>query len=326
MKTRPVLMFILLMIISDAGANLPKLPIMQCPVGTSLDSAFFFGQTLPQPFTDSDHNDAITKVNTRLGQYKGKTQAQLRSMLKATCNIPGSISDAELINRTSVYWAVEKFTSVSGKCDPAGGRQDLEDYVEHNLGYIDDARWFHMFKGYLNPQDVVLMACDAEVHLPKGQFNIKLELIITLIFDFSFSVSSFYDDYTGDGFKCYALDANTDQVQTLTNVPDIGGGPLKNCQMHCRSQGLQSTLESSSDPTACLCTNKALKARKMNGCDGSNELRHFSNGIGFPPVAFNVWPNLGTEGIDYNTEILDSQFVKVSYFKEIKSVWANFNL
>ena len=164
------MMFILLMLICDVGANLPKLPIMQCPVGTSLDSAFFFGQTLPQPFTDSDHNDAITKVITRLGQYKGKTQAQLRSMLEDTCDIPGSISDAELINRTSVYWAVEKFTSASGKCDPAGGRQDLEDYVE-NILTGDDKRWFHMFKGFLNPQDVTLMACDAEFHLPEGQLN-----------------------------------------------------------------------------------------------------------------------------------------------------------
>ena len=167
MKIRPVMMFILLMIICDVGANLPKLPIMQCPVGTSLDSAFFFGQTLPRPFTDSDHNDAISKVLTRLGQYKGKTQAQLRSMLKATCAIPGSISDAELINRTSIYEAVKKFTSGSGKCDPAGGRQDLEDYVENILTGVDK-RWFHMFKGYLNPQDVTLMACDAEFHLPEG--------------------------------------------------------------------------------------------------------------------------------------------------------------
>ena len=178
MKLRPVLMFILLMVIYDVGANLPKLPIMQCPVGTSLDSAFFFGQTLPRPFTDSDHNDGITKVITRLGQYKNQTQGQLRSMLKDTCSNLESVTDAELIKRTSIYWAVDKFTSGSGKCDPARGRQDLEDYVENTLTGAG-RRWFHMFKGYLNPQDVTLMACKAQFHLPKGQFNFILLLVLS---------------------------------------------------------------------------------------------------------------------------------------------------
>ena len=173
MKSRPVLMFILLMVISDAGANLPKMPIMQCPVGTSLDSAFFFGQTLSRPFSDSQHNGAIGDVTTRLGQYEGKTQAQLRNKLRDTCSIPNTVSDEELINRTSIYEAVEKFeasTNEDVKCFPARGRQDLEDYVENSKLSGDDKRWFRMFKGYLNPQDVTLMACEAECLLPKGLF------------------------------------------------------------------------------------------------------------------------------------------------------------
>ena len=182
MKLRPVLMFILLMVIYDVGANLPKLPIMQCPVGTSLDSAFFFGQTLPRPFTDPQHNDAIDNVNTRLADYKGKTQAELRSMLMDTCDIPASVTDADLINRTSVYEAVKKFKALTGsdsaKCFPARGRQDLEDYVENLLTDKTDKRWFHMFKGFLNPQDVTMMACDAEFHFPNGQLNFILMINI----------------------------------------------------------------------------------------------------------------------------------------------------
>ena len=126
-------------------------------------------------------------------------------------------------------------------------------------------------------------------------------------------MSSFFDDFTEDGTTCYAEDANADRVRTFNSVPDIGGGPLKNCQMHCRSEGLQSTLQSSSDKSSCICSNKALSAKK-DGCDDINELKHFSNGIGVPPVLFNEWPkDLQAEGSDFNTDIIDSQFVKVSF-------------
>ena len=42
------MVFTLLMVIYNVGANLPKLPIMQCLVDTSLDSAICFDQTLSQ--------------------------------------------------------------------------------------------------------------------------------------------------------------------------------------------------------------------------------------------------------------------------------------
>ena len=171
MKSRPILMFILLMVICDVGANLPKLPIMQCPVGTSLDSAFFFGQTLSRPFTELEQSNAITAVNERLEDYKGKTQDELRTMLKTELGITVSITDEELINRTSVAQAVKKFRSFI-TADPLQTLKKLEEYVEDQFSESDvKRRWFNMFRGYLTPQDVTLLACDAEIHLPKGKLK-----------------------------------------------------------------------------------------------------------------------------------------------------------
>ena len=172
MKFRPILMFILLMVICDVGANLPKLPVMQCPVGTSLDSAFFFGQTLSRPFTELEQNNAIKAVNERLDDYKGKTQDDLRTMLKTELGITVSITDEELINRTSVHQAVKKFRTFSTD-DPLKTLKKLEEYVEDQFSDSEvESRWFNMFRGYLTPQDVTLLACDAEIHLPKGNSNL----------------------------------------------------------------------------------------------------------------------------------------------------------
>ena len=176
MKFRPILMFILLMVICDVGANLPKLPVMQCPVGTSLDSAFFFGQTMSRPFSELEQNNAIKAVNNRLDDYKGKTQDELRIMLKTELGITVSITDEELINRTSLHQAVKKFISVEWQDmeDPIRTLKKLEKYVEDQFSesYVE-SRWFNMFKGYLTPQDVTLMACDAEIHFPEGNSNLS---------------------------------------------------------------------------------------------------------------------------------------------------------
>ena len=126
-------------------------------------------------------------------------------------------------------------------------------------------------------------------------------------------MSSFFGDYTGDGSKCYTMADNIDGIETLTNVPN---GQRRMCQMHCRGLGHHSTLVSSSDDN-CHCAKGALKV--MAPCSGSDEYKHFSTGLGFPPVSFTVWPELSTESLVYNTDVLDSQFVKVSSItKEIK--------
>ena len=126
-------------------------------------------------------------------------------------------------------------------------------------------------------------------------------------------MSSFFGDYTGDGSKCYTMADNIDGIETLTNVPN---GQRRMCQMHCRGLGHHSTLVSSSDDN-CHCAKGALKV--MAPCSGSDEYKHFSTGLGFPPVSFTVWPELSTESLVYNTDVLDSQFVKVSSIsREIK--------
>ena len=170
MKSRPILMFLLLMVICDVGANLPKMPVMQCPVGTSLDSAFFFGQTLSRPFSEMEQNNAIKAVNKRIEDYKGKTQDELKTMLKTELGITVSIPDEELINRTSVHQAVKKFSSEDwNDMDPIKTLKKLERYVEDQFSDSDvESRWFNMFRGYLTPQDVTLLACDAEMHVSKG--------------------------------------------------------------------------------------------------------------------------------------------------------------
>ena len=118
-------------------------------------------------------------------------------------------------------------------------------------------------------------------------------------------MSSFYEHYTADGSKCYSKADNIDGIETFTNVD----GGRRMCQMHCRALGHHSTLHSSSDDS-CHCVKGALSKAKTS-CSGS-DYRHFSTGLGFPPVSFTVWPELSTEGLAFNTDVLDSQFVKVS--------------
>ena len=143
--------------------------------------------------------------------------------------------------------------------------------------------------------------------------NSNLYKFTHLVIHFLFSVSSFFGDYTGDGSKCYTMADNIDGIETLATVPN---GHRRMCQMHCRALGHHSTLVSSSDEF-CHCAKGALKA--MTPCSGSDEYEHFSTGLGFPPVSFTVWPELSTESLVYNTDVLDSQFVKVSSItKEIK--------
>ena len=117
MKSHPILEFILLMVIYDVGAAKTKtpLPVMQCPVGTSLDSAFFFGITLSNPASASmkDKRDKETEARTRFADYKGKTRDQLRTILKDELGITDTITDEELINRTSIFRATQKFLSPS---------------------------------------------------------------------------------------------------------------------------------------------------------------------------------------------------------------------
>lgn len=93
-------------------------------------------------------------------------------------------------------------------------------------------------------------------------------------------------------------------VQPLAGVTDE-----QNCKLQCRASGQRFTLQSSAS-TDCYCTDEALKAFKV--CDGDNEYRVFSNGLGFAPVSFTVYPDIPTETLTYNSAILDSQIVKVS--------------
>ena len=179
MKSYLILEFILLMVIYDVGAAKTKtpLPVMQCPVGTSLDSAFFFGITLSNPASASmkDKKDKEIEARTRFAEYKGKTRDQLRSILKDELGITdtGMLSDEELINRTSIYRATQKFISPSPQPhkNPLVNRARLENYL---LGQLtgEDKRWFRLFGGFLKPQDLTLLACDAEAHLPEGMVKL----------------------------------------------------------------------------------------------------------------------------------------------------------
>ena len=141
--------------------------------------------------------------------------------------------------------------------------------------------------------------------------NSNLYKFTHLVIHFLFSVSSFFGDYTGDGSKCYTMADNIAGIETINN-----NGGRRLCQLRCRALGHHSTLVSSSD-SDCHCAKGALKV--MAPCTGSGEYKHFSTGLGFPPVSFTVWPELSTESLVYNTDVLDSQFVKVSSItKEIK--------
>ena len=187
MKSHPILEFILLMVIYDVGCQVRPLPVMQCPVGTSLDSAFFFGHTLPNPGTASlkEKQDKEVDVRNRYKVYKGKTHDQMRAGLKNWLDLPGSATDEEIIDKTSIRMMVHKTPSIKAWCrerkdheycqnygkDPQAARLLLEAYLKNEIKDTDDKRWFHMFRGFLKPQDVTMLACDAEAHLPKG--NLK---------------------------------------------------------------------------------------------------------------------------------------------------------
>ena len=99
-------------------------------------------------------------------------------------------------------------------------------------------------------------------------------------------------------------------------------GECVRCTMHCRALGHHSTLHSSSDGD-CHCVKGAL-SKAMTSCSGS-DYRHFSTGLGFPPVSFTVWPELSTEGSAFNTDVLDSQFVKVSSNSNTKETQISFS-
>ena len=58
-----------------------------------------------------------------------------------------------------------------------------------------------------------------------------------------------------------------------------------------------------------------LASRKV--CDGDREYKLFSTGLGLAPVSFTVTPtDSPTEVLSYNTPVLGSQFVRVSFIVE----------
>ena len=192
MKSHPILEFILLMVIYDVGAAKTKtpLPVMQCPVGTSLDSAFFFGITLSNPASASmkDKRDKETEARTRFADYKGKSRGQLRTILKDELGITDTITDEELINRTSIFRATQKFLSPSPQPhkNPLVNRARLENYLLDQLTG-EDKRWFRLFGGFLKPQDLTMLACDAEAHLPEGNFKLVESFLYLLKYILCFS-------------------------------------------------------------------------------------------------------------------------------------------
>ena len=184
MKSHPILEFILLMVIYDVGCQVRPLPVMQCPVGTSIDSAFFFGITLPNPGTASlqDKQDKEVAARKRYNTYKEKTSDQRRNGLRNWLGLLGSATDEEIVDKMSIRMMVDRTPGIKAWCsekkdheycqnyekDPQAARLLLEAYLKNEIKDTDDKRWFHMFRGFLKPQDVTMLACDAEAHLPKG--------------------------------------------------------------------------------------------------------------------------------------------------------------
>lgn len=202
MKSHPILEFILLMVIYDVGCQVRPLPVMQCPVGTSIDSAFFFGQTLPNPGTATlkEKQDKEVAVRNRYDAYKGKTRDQMRTALKTWLGISGSVSDEEIISKVSIRMMVDETPNIKDWCrdrtnnlycqdyetDPQAARLLLESYLDEMFKEDEhDKRWFHMFRGFLKPQDVTMLACGAEAHLPKGGLKL-LKILLLLLISFSF--------------------------------------------------------------------------------------------------------------------------------------------
>ena len=177
MSPIPVLELLLLMIIQDVGASPPPLPVLQCPVGTSLDSAFFFNIT---QYDAESEADRITAVRARYEVYKGLNRDELRDKLKDEMEITSSLTDEEIISRTSLYQSViDLVTSVSGPhSNHHTNRFLLEKYIDEEFvtagsEYTDDLRWFRWFGGYLGDQEVTMLACDADYHFPTGKGSKK---------------------------------------------------------------------------------------------------------------------------------------------------------
>ena len=127
---------------------------------------------------------------------------------------------------------------------------------------------------------------------------------------FTSIVSGHYDDHTGEGNTCYSVAENSDRVQTLSVPSDVGTGvALSNCRIHCRTLGLRYTLKSTEDDL-CHCTEQALKSRQT--CTGTSEFMLYSNGLGFAPVSFTIPIETPDATKDFNTDIIDSQLIKVT--------------
>ena len=118
MKSRPILIFILLMVICDVGANLLKLPIMQCPVGTRLSRKVSFEELTTNKLNIAKGNNIFTSsfkslialITNGIFLCSGFTKCNVDNTLEDAVNWIGETSGTDSENRQKLIdYLVEEY-------------------------------------------------------------------------------------------------------------------------------------------------------------------------------------------------------------------------
>ena len=154
-------------------SSTPTRPIMKCPVGVDLDTAYFFKYIR----SSSDDDDLIyPNIETRINDFEAKSDEERKTeMIAEISNDLGivddtlaDLDDSSLIDYLSMYYANKYLsTDKTAKSSLLLNRDDMEDKVEDDG---EDSLYFHWYQGLLSPQKIVMMACGADYHLASGTF------------------------------------------------------------------------------------------------------------------------------------------------------------
>ena len=149
--TSLVLVWILGILDTVSSSTMPN---MSCPVGATLDTAFYF-KTI---------SDETLSLADRYAQFLAEDAATRRATIMSEIGESDTLSDKELIDRASLYYGVLK----------AGGTPENYEANKFILAsaldpsVLSDLRWS---LGLLSTQDLVLAACEADYSTVKCKYH-----------------------------------------------------------------------------------------------------------------------------------------------------------
>ena len=151
------MLYLLLWILANLSANVLSksveapisIPRMQCPVGYTLNAAFFF-KTI----------DSNVDIDDRYKEYKDNRE-NIEALLKA--EISSSLSGEKLIDAASLYYGVKYILKKNPSTDPLTNRIILE---KNHYGLTRYLNW-HL--GYISDQELVMDICHSPSYFPNTE-------------------------------------------------------------------------------------------------------------------------------------------------------------